>query len=167
MAEQSRRNGTSLSLAEGSSVKGYYVKTEKNQGEKKNSQIHTLVSYEDQDVEVSKDKGKATESVHLRKGQRFGVWGCTLLDEQMAQSIPGEYNRIWFEKYVQGKNNDYKDFSVFTDSNIKSIDVSDIADEEPEPERTEERRGRREEPEAAKADAKEDPKKLSKKDLPF
>lgn len=122
MAEQSAKNGKTLSIAKGESFRGIYVKTEHNQGEKKNSSIHTFLSYSDQTVETE-DKNGPSGKMTVNKHQKVAIWGSTILNELVTSLVPGQYCRIEYLGKVQGKNNAYRDYDMFKDDEIPIMDL--------------------------------------------
>lgn len=86
------------SFVENEAIEGRYVSKEGNQGQKKNSNIHTLQT---QEGEVK-------------------FWGSMVLDDKLAQ-IEAEYGmgtliRVVYLGKVKGKSGtEYKDFDVFAD----------------------------------------------------
>lgn len=123
MAEVSSRSGKSLSLAEGQSFKGFWIESKHNQGEKKNSSVHTFISYCDQTV-TTEDKTGKREDVFVKKGQRIAIWGSAILDELIGGLVPGEYGRVFYEGKRQGKLNPYRVYDIFKDADIKNLDMA-------------------------------------------
>ena len=123
MAERNLRSGQIIIMNLGDSVKGYYLDSRDDVG-KFSTSIHQFSAYEDFEALVQKEGAEkgVTEKITIKKGDQFGMWGATVLDDILSRLASGQYCRVVFSKTTPSdKGNPAKIFDVFTDDEIPNL----------------------------------------------
>lgn len=97
--------GKDRKCTDNSYLEGYYMGTEYEMGERKNSQLHAF--------EVHELEGNKNEIPVLMK-----LWGTTVLDDLISKLQKGDYIRVKWEGLTQPKKSGakpYHDWDVLTD----------------------------------------------------